>query len=62
MNLSKVARWMLRQALGTKRGEMVIAMLLGPVGVILDLALQGRATEALMRLDTALDGIREVIS
>lgn len=62
MNISKAAQWMLRQALGTKRGNMVIALLSGPVGMILDLALAGRGTEALAKLDTAVDGVRNVIS
>ena len=61
MNLSKVAQWMIRQALGTKRGAMLIELLAGPLGVVIDLATQGRATEALAKLDGIVDSVREVI-
>ena len=62
MNLSKAAQWLIRQALGTKRGEMAIALLTGPVGMILDLASKGQATEALGKLDGVVDAVKGVIS
>ncbi len=62
MNLSKAAQWILKQSLGTKRGEMVIALLSGPVGAILDLASNGKGTEALGKLDGVVDAVKGVIS
>jgi hypothetical protein len=61
MNLSKVSRWLIRQALGSKRGDVVVAMLAGPIGSIIDMALSGRASDALSRLDEAFGALRDAI-
>jgi hypothetical protein len=62
MNLSKAAKWILKQSLGTKRGEMAIALLSGPIGAILDLASAGKGTEALGKMDGVVDAVKNVIS
>jgi hypothetical protein len=61
MNLSKASRWMIRQALGSKRGEVVIALLGGVLGEIIDMALGGQVSLALSKVDGVVDSVREVI-
>lgn len=54
MNIGKFAQWMIRQVLGKKRGEAVIALLSGPVGLVLDRALLGgRAQAELLKIEAA---------
>jgi hypothetical protein len=61
MNLSKFAQWAIRQSMGSKRGDAAIAILSGPIGAIIDMALSGKVSEALSRLDEVTDAVREVI-
>lgn len=52
MNIGKLAAWAIRQALGKKRGEAVLALLSGPIGMILDRAiLGGRAQTELSKIE-----------
>lgn len=54
MNIGKFGQWMIRQALGSKRGAAVIALLSGPVGLVLDRALLGgRAQAELLKIEAA---------
>lgn len=61
MNLKNPLKWMLRQSLGTKRGNMVIALLEGPLGMVLDLALEGKPSAAVAKIDAVVDSVRDVI-
>lgn len=66
MRLQSWAKWAIRQALGTARGAMVIALLEGPIGALLDtVVLRGRGTVELDRLTAqaqrVIDDINEVI-
>lgn len=60
MNLPWAVKWALRQGLGRKRGEVVIEVLEGPVGQIIDFALQGRAVAALAKVDEAIEHMRKI--
>lgn len=66
MNIGKLGSWLIRQALGAKRGEAVLALLNGPIGMVLDRAiLGGRAATELSKLEAdarrALAQISEVL-
>lgn len=61
MRLSKLSHWLIKQALGTRRGEIVLTIFSGPLGAILDLTLEGKPSAALAKLDSVLDSVREVI-
>lgn len=58
MNLSKLEKWALRQALGSKKGPLVIELLEGPVGAFINDVIQGRAVAALAKLDEAIEHLR----
>lgn len=62
MNMSKLAQYVVKQSLGTKRGQAVIDLLSGPVGQFLDLALGGKGSEALAKLDDAVADLRGLLS
>ena len=57
MNLSKAARWLIKQALGTKRGDAVIALLSGSLGIFIDLVLGGKITSAVEHIDKVVDQV-----
>lgn len=66
MKIPGWAKWALRQSLGTARGAMVIALLEGPIGALLDsVAFRGRGSGELERItgqaQKAIDDINEVI-
>ncbi len=49
MKIPGIARWALRQALGTARGALVIGLLEGPIGALLDTAEQWPGLRAKQR-------------
>lgn len=52
MKIGKFGQWLIRQALGSKRGEAAIALLSGPVGLVVDRALLGgRAQAELLKIE-----------
>lgn len=53
MNLPWIVRWALRQGLGKARGEVVIGLLSGPLGLLIDLATGGKIAAALGHVDDA---------
>lgn len=53
MNLPWIVRWALRQGLGKARGEIVIGLLSGPLGLLIDLATGGKIAAALGQVDDA---------
>jgi len=61
MKLNPVIKWALRQGLGGKRGAVVIGALEGVLGVFLDLSTQGKASEALAKIDDVVDQLRGVV-
>lgn len=66
MTVPNWAKWALKQALGTARGQMVIDLLSGPIGALIDtVALRGRGTIELDRItkqaQQAIDDIAGVV-
>lgn len=66
MKINSIVRWAIKQSLGSARGAMVIALLEGPIGALLDtVALRGRGTIELERIEKqaqrVIDDINEVI-
>ena len=60
MVLPWVVRWALRQGLGRARGEVVIGLLSGPLGLLIDLATGGKIAQALGQVDKAAADVAAV--
>lgn len=62
MNLPWIVRWALRQGLGKARGEVVIGLLSGPLGLLIDYATGGKIAHALGQVDKAAADVAKVAS
>lgn len=54
-------RQLIKQAAGTKRGELVVVILSGPLGDMIDLLVGGKLSAALAKSDEALSHVLAVI-
>lgn len=61
MKIPQILRWMIRQSLGSKRGDLVLALLSGPLGELIDFALKGEVGRLFGRIDAVLDDVRAVL-
>ena len=62
MKLPGWLKWALRQSLGTKRGEKAIEILSGPIGMMVDMSVNGQGSLALEKMDDAVGHLRGVIA
>ena len=61
MKLSWWQKQLIRQAAGTKRGELVIVILSGPLGEMIDLLVGGKLSAALAKSSEAVSHFLEVV-
>lgn len=52
---------LIKQAAGTKRGELVVVILSGPLGEMIDLLVGGKLSAALAKSDEAISHVLTVI-
>lgn len=59
MKLGIFTRWALEQGLGVKRGQLVIELLSGPLGLLINHVADGRPQKALESLGGITDALLE---
>ena len=61
MTLNGFQKWMIRQGLGKDRYTLIIGILEGPIGIMIDAVLKGRPSEVLAQASKAQAHLEEIL-